>query len=443
MGLSHHPELQWAARLRGRVLSERWTLGSVLGMGGSAAIFEAEDLNGGRVAVKVLLPRLATDQRRAERFLRERGAADRVAHPRVVRFLDSGLEPDGTVFLVMERLAGASLSNLALRYGGTLPWLMVVDAVVGLLSVLERAHARGIVHRDIKAANLFWEIGAGLRVLDFGHAWASDDANGAAPERPGDVARALVLSDLWSVGATAFCLLAGRPAYEGATRSEQQELASVRAAPLLGELAPQVPTSVCLVIQRALACAPDDRWQSAADMRAALEQTVTGQPGEPVRPVTDDETISVTLEEPEAAQEAPSPSAPGDHTRLFKRVSTGLSIGVLVAVGVWLTQSSMSLEMLSAVTQSTNSGASGDSTPRTQRVLPACVPTPCPSEGNASVSHAPVIQTEQGRSVSDAGRLVQPSTERPASGRGRMHPPTEWPENAAPSSRARREAPPF
>jgi eukaryotic-like serine/threonine-protein kinase len=293
-------EPDWQRAQIGRVLGGRWTLLALLGTGGSAAVYEASHRNGKHVAIKLLRPQRGLDARQRRRFLREGYVANQIGHHAVVGIDDDGEEPDGTAYLVMERLEGETLEQLAARSGGRVPWPKTVELCCQLLEVLVHAHQRGIVHRDIKPGNLFLSVGGELRVLDFGLARSFEPVAGdasvtgegtvlgtpafMAPEQ----ARASLdavgpWSDLWAVGATAFTLLTGRRVYEAPTLEDQLALAAVASAPRLTELAPGVPEAITQVLQRALEYEPAARWPSAEAMLEALRRAVPkdgqAQPG--------------------------------------------------------------------------------------------------------------------------------------------------------------------
>src|SRR3954466_1181620 len=152
--MSASPEAVARAQTRvGIVLKDKWRLDSLLGVGGMAAVYAATHRNQKRVAVKVLLPELSNDEDVRERFLREGYAANTIGHPGAVSVLDDDVTEDGSAFLVMELLDGASLEDLSQR--GLLPFPALCAVALDLLQVLQAAHANGIVHRDIKPANLF------------------------------------------------------------------------------------------------------------------------------------------------------------------------------------------------------------------------------------------------------------------------------------------------
>lgn len=304
----------WANAQVGRVLGKRWALRRLLGVGGTAAVYEAQHRNGKRVAIKILNPRCARDPRSRRRFLRQAYAANSVGHACVVTIDDDGEEPDGTTFLVMELARGESLDTFARRAGGRLSWQLVTQLLMQLLSVLEAAHARGIVHRDIKPGNLVWSEDR-LRVLDFGIARFAEGVRcDEGAERRGDArkrgdagkygddlrthegallgtpafmapeqARAAVgaigpHTDVWAAGATAFALIAGRRVYDVSLVDDQIAFAASSSAPALKLYAPEVPDAVAEVIQRALAYDCDARWPSARAMLDAL-QSALGQSG--------------------------------------------------------------------------------------------------------------------------------------------------------------------
>jgi serine/threonine-protein kinase len=331
----------WAKSQLGRTLSGRWVLERLIGLGGSAAVFEAAHRNGKRVAIKLLRPERAADERGRARFLREGYAANRVAHPRVVSVDDDGQEADGSAFLVMELLAGESVDALAARWGGKLPWPQVCTLTVQLLEVLVTAHQRGVIHRDIKPANLFWSDIGGLRVLDFGLAQlpSVDDGlvtqDGAllgtpaymAPEQARAANRGVnELSDLWAVGATAFSLLTGRKVYEAASVEDQLALAAVSPAPSLLLLAPEAPPAVVAVLQRALEYEPARRWPTAAAMLGALTAALSGE-AQRAEPISGEATVTSVRRESDSDGSI-GPTSSGRS----KRSSRSRGIGALLFV---------------------------------------------------------------------------------------------------------------
>ena len=270
----------------GSMLSEKWHLDRILGIGGMAAVYAASHRNGSTAALKVLHPQYAAVQSIRDRFLREAYIANKAAHDGIVKVRDDAVDETGSPFLVMELLEGASVADKADSIGGR---LAVRDAVfVGqeLLAVLEAAHAQGIVHRDIKPDNIFWTTDGKIKVLDFGIARLREDApskrtrTGMVFGTPGYMAPEQALgrwsqvdarTDLWAVGATIFNLLTGESVHEGETDNERLVNAATRPARSLGRAMPSAPTDLVHVIDRSLDFDQDKRYADARAMRLDLE----------------------------------------------------------------------------------------------------------------------------------------------------------------------------
>lgn len=273
----------------GVTLRGKWRLDALIGCGGMAAVYAATHRNGKRVAVKVLHPEWSGVPELRERFLREGYVANKVGHPGAVSVLDDDVAEDGSVFLVMELLEGATLDACAAsRDGRRLSLEEVVGVGEALLEVLEAAHAQGIVHRDIKPENLFVTRDSQLRVLDFGIArlreGESSPHNTAvgsflgtpafmAPEqasgRWGDVdAR----TDLWAVGATLYALLTGAPVHEADTLPLLIASAITKPAPSIRSKRGDLPPRLADVIDRSLAFDSSRRFADAREMREALRR---------------------------------------------------------------------------------------------------------------------------------------------------------------------------
>ena len=192
------------------------------------------------------------------------------------------------MFLVMELLEGEALDARLKRKGWRLPAAEVLGIGFTVLDVLAAAHAKGVVHRDIKPDNIFVTRSAEIKVLDFGIARTLDTPagmgrtrNGAlfgtlgfmAPEQAlGRTAEIDHRTDLWSLGATMFTLLTGRLVHEAPTANEQLVFAATRPAPPLASVMPELDPGLAQLIDRALAFSPADRWPSAADMQLALQE---------------------------------------------------------------------------------------------------------------------------------------------------------------------------
>lgn len=272
-------------------IAGRYRLGPRLGRGGMADVFEAFDERLARpVAIKLLRPEMTADPGMRARFEREARSAASLNHPNVVAVYDSG-EEDGRAFLVMERLPGETLAD-RVRSGPVDPdWLRGVAADV--LSALDAAHQRGIVHRDIKPGNILLDPDGRAKVGDFGIAKAIRDS--PAGVRSTDPAAADLTavgmlvgtvaylspeqiqgepasprSDLYGLGVVLYEALTGRKPYPGGEAVAQARAVVEAAAPDVAELRPDVPPDLAAVVRRAMSRDPKDRFASARSMRAAL-----------------------------------------------------------------------------------------------------------------------------------------------------------------------------
>ena len=279
-----------AARV-GTTLCQKWTLEKLLGVGGMAAVYVANHKIGRRDAIKILHREVAQQPDMLARFEQEAHAVNRFHHPGAVEIRDIDVAEDGSPFLVMELLRGESLSERAQRLGG-LPLDEVLRLADELLDVLAAAHARGIIHRDIKLDNLFVQTDGSLKVLDFGIARIRDGVPlmmrtragatlGTAPYMPPEQIKGMEIdarADLFAVGATMFRLVAKRRIHEAKNETEMLlKMASQPAPPLLS-VAPDVPVGVGLVVDRALRFDRDLRYPDALTMQADVRALRAGLP---------------------------------------------------------------------------------------------------------------------------------------------------------------------
>ncbi len=276
----------------GQTIGQRWTLGSVLGVGGMAAVYAATDSSGGEVAIKVLHPEFARRAEVRDRFLREGYVANRIGHPAAVKVLEHGAVDDQCVFLVMERLKGESLGD-RLERAGALPLPDLLELLDQVLDVLVVAHAAGIVHRDLKPDNLFISEDDTYKVLDFGVArvleGAPDDVRTRtgmaigtlpfmAPEQAlGKRAEVDGRVDIFALGATAFSVLAKRYIHEVDSEAGLLVAMATKPAPPLGSVAPDVPEGVAAVVDLALAFDREARYPDARTMRADVQAVQRGE----------------------------------------------------------------------------------------------------------------------------------------------------------------------
>jgi serine/threonine-protein kinase len=277
-----------AARRAARELGQ-YRLKERLGAGGMGEVYLAEHrLLKRPCAVKLIRPERAGDPQFLRRFEREVQATALLDHPGVVAVYDYGHAADGTFYYVMEYLAGVGLDRLVERHG-PLPPALAVHLLRQLCAALRAAHGRGLVHRDLKPSNVIVRPGGSphdrAKLLDFGlvrDAAAERDVKltrvGAvvgtpdfmAPEQAEGLAPVDARGDLYSLGALAYFLLAGRPPFERDT-AMQTLLAHLRdPVPPLAGLAPAVPADLEAVVLRCLAKRPDERYRDADALAKAL-----------------------------------------------------------------------------------------------------------------------------------------------------------------------------
>lgn len=274
----------------GTCIDGRYTLRTVIGLGGMACVFEARhEALDKTVAVKVLLPRFAgKDSEGAARFLTEARAASKINHPGVVELSDFGHTDDGLPYFVMECLEGSPL-DVVLETRGALPVEEAVQLVEQILDVLSAAHAAGVIHRDIKPGNCM-VTPDGLKLLDFGIAQVRETehasrltAEGNAIGTPHYMAPEQALgkrvdarADLYACAILLFEVLTGAPPFDNATPVTLMARHITESAPDLPEKdmhGSLIPAAVRSAVERALAKNPEDRYATAEDFRAALRRT--------------------------------------------------------------------------------------------------------------------------------------------------------------------------
>ena len=270
------------------LLGGRYKLGEMIGTGGMADVYVAEDTRLARqVAVKVLRSDLARDPSFVARFRKEALAAAGLNHPGIVAVYDSGEEP--APYIVMELISGHTLREL-IHKGERVPLKRVLEIGEGILAALEYSHHSGIVHRDIKPANIMITDNGDVKVMDFGIARALADlgatltstwnvvgtAQYLSPEQAlGEVAD--LRSDIYSTGCLLYEVLTGKPPFTGETPVSiaYQHVSGVVVAP--SSIVPGLPAGIDTFLTVALAKNPDDRYQSAGLMLDDLYKIKTGE----------------------------------------------------------------------------------------------------------------------------------------------------------------------
>ncbi|WP_435007921.1 family 16 glycoside hydrolase [Tundrisphaera lichenicola] len=265
------------------------------GQGGMGVVFKARERATGKVvALKILLPSFGRDREAVLRFRREYEVAAQLVHPNIVSALDAS-EDRGVQYLTMEYVEGHDLDDLV-REVGPLPIKMSLHCVIQAARGLAAAHARGIIHRDVKPGNLMLDPGGMVRVLDLGLARVIEASNplargagatltqsGAymgtvdfiAPEQADDSKRADHQADIYSLACTLYFLLAGRPPFEGETILKRLMAHQQQPAPSLHAVRDDVPSALEAAYQTMMAKRPADRPRSMAEVIELLESCRT------------------------------------------------------------------------------------------------------------------------------------------------------------------------
>jgi eukaryotic-like serine/threonine-protein kinase len=273
-------------------LGGRYELGELLGIGGMAVVRLATDVRLNRpVAVKMLRGELAESPDFQARFRRESRAAAALDHPSVVSVYDAGDDVvDGArvSYIVMEYVPGQTLRD-SLRAGALDP-RRALEITADLLGALEASHRCGIVHRDVKPANVMITPDGAVKVMDFGVARAVTDMSTSVTKTAAVIGTAHYLSpeqargetvdarsDLYSTGCLLYELLTGRPPFQGdsAISVAYQHVRENPSPP--STFAPGLPPEIDSVVLAALAKRPDERYQTAEQMRAAILDVLAGR----------------------------------------------------------------------------------------------------------------------------------------------------------------------
>jgi serine/threonine protein kinase len=275
---------------------------AAVGAGGMGEVYRCHDTRlDRRVAIKIIAGPQADDPEFRHRLTREARAISSLNHPNIRALYDVG-EHEGAPYLVMEFLEGETLADrLARSRGRPIEPRAALEIFISLATALDAAHRAGIVHRDIKPANVFLAAGTGAfpvaKLLDFGLAKPSLVQLGSAAGEPAPVTVSERLTregtilgtpqymapeqlcagetdqrtDIFALGALAYEMVSGRTAFEGSTPASLVAAILEHEPPPLSSLKRDLPPSLDRVIRACLEKNPDDRWQSARDLRRALE----------------------------------------------------------------------------------------------------------------------------------------------------------------------------
>ncbi|MBI5853243.1 MAG: protein kinase [Planctomycetes bacterium] len=272
--------------LAGTVLGDRYELGERIGAGAMGAVHRARDRVLRRdVAIKLLHPGVFASDDAQARFLREAELLATLSHPHVVAVHDRGRTAGGIAWIAMELVDGVPLSRLI----GEDDVATQVRRCAEVADALAAAHARGICHRDVKPSNVLIRKDGRAALVDFGIAVRAEDSGltathatiGTPHYLPPERARGRVApdarQDVYSLGATLWHLLAGRPPFEGDTHAVLAQLQS--SLPMaLRAVSPSVPRDLEAIVDRAMDPRPQRRYATGADFAADLRAFHDGRP---------------------------------------------------------------------------------------------------------------------------------------------------------------------
>src|SRR6202049_1688491 len=285
------------AILPGRRLGPYEILSSI-GAGGMGEVYRARDTRLDRiVAIKVLPTHLADRSELRERFEREARTIASLNHPHICTLFDIG-QQDGINFLVMEYLEGETLAQRLMK--GPLPLAQVLQYAIEIADALDKAHRKGITHRDLKPGNIMLTK-SGTKLVDFGLAKLRQDAAPATPlsQLPtandpltvqGSILGTLqymapeqleggevdARTDIFAFGAVVYEMATGRRAFEGKSQASVISAIISSDPPPMSSLQPMTPPALDRVVKKCLAKEPDQRWQTASDLCGELRWIVEG-----------------------------------------------------------------------------------------------------------------------------------------------------------------------
>ena len=371
----------------------------ILGAGGMGQVYKVRNVISDRVeAMKVLLPDLVSDPELADRFLREIKVLASLDHPNIAS-LHTALRAGDQIIMIMELVEGTTLEQM--QEQGPLPLADGLRYISDSLDALGYAHEHGVIHRDIKPANIMLTNDGVIKLMDFGIAKAANDRKltmtgttmGSlyymSPEQVKGITSLDPRSDLYSLGVTLYEVVTGQRPFQGDSDYAimSAHLEKQPRPPL--EMDPNVPAALNEIILRALAKSPDERFQTAAAFRRALE-SVRGEQPEVTR-------VAPRRAPPRAEPAAPEPFVrpAKSHRGLYVLAGSVLTIVILLAAGI---------QVANWRKTRAGGGPQGEPPPPVQEPAPAPVPvqdppavpptpppaTPPPSEpASAPVSTTP------------------------------------------------------
>lgn len=276
-----------ANTMTGEVFNNRYEITERIGIGGMAEVYRAQDnVLGRRVAVKVMLPQYAADAGFTQRFRQEAAAAANLQSPYIVNVYDWGHD-DGTYYIVMEFVRGSDLKT-AITQRGAINQRKVAEIGSQVCQALTVAHNQDIIHRDIKPQNIMIQPDGNIKVMDFGIARAKNSvktqtssvlgtAHYISPEQA-QGKELTAASDIYSLGIVLYEAATGKLPFDGPD-AVSVALMQVQDTPRRpSEISPDIDPAFESIIMKAMEKNPNDRFATAGEMRAALNDYLMGRP---------------------------------------------------------------------------------------------------------------------------------------------------------------------
>lgn len=269
--------------VQGQILSGKYKLLEVIGTGGMATVYKAMDISSNQtVAIKIMNSELSRNDELIQRFSWEAEATGRLSHRNIVRLYDAGKDGQ-TYFLAMEYVDGITLKEL-IKKKGKLHYQEAISIAIELCDALEHAHQNQIIHRDMKPQNIMCSLEGHYKITDFGisrltsgasHLTKTGTIMGSvhyfSPEQA-QGHKINVTSDLYSLGIILYEMLIGKPPYDADENIAIALMHIQSDIPDPKQIDPTLPDDFSKLIMKALAKSPQDRFQTAKEMKEALER---------------------------------------------------------------------------------------------------------------------------------------------------------------------------
>ncbi|HEX8141564.1 MAG TPA: protein kinase [Pyrinomonadaceae bacterium] len=443
--------------LVGQTLADKYRVEEFLSHGGMGTVYRGTHiLMDKTVAIKVLHPALAADDKIVARFSREARAASRISHPHALNVTDFGESQNGVVFLIMEYLHGKTLKEV-IHAEGPMPLPRTVEIIRQVCGALDAAHSEGVIHRDLKSDNIMLiDVGGGdwAKVLDFGIAKIQESVGGTdpaltspnliigtpqymSPEQCSQASELDARSDIYSLGVILYELLVGHVPFTGESPTAIMMKHLQEPPPSVLDERKDIPAGVGRVVSRAMAKRPEDRYESAGELSEALSVAAEAEvepsaaaatvanaddrstnrivvptdANEGVRDTSNEERDEATIVRPRAGEEAVEEEAvifhdapPPAETFNPWRILIPAAVGLLVVFGViW------------ALTRNSNQPTTNQQTtplsvdPNGQPVQPMQSPTGQAERGISSNNTSNQTQNSNSTTGANQNQAAQPS----------------------------------